>query len=213
MEFLKRIFTNWWVLSLLALALFLVIFVVLLPLLVYAFEPWSVRLVIAALFISVWAALAMWRIFLARKASREIARSIETVAPKGEGAVLAERMRKALASLRSFGGKGGDYLYSRPWYVIIGAPGTGKTTALENSGLRFLTDGGAPSSVGGTRNISFIFADEAVLIDTAGRYTSQDSDTERDRSAWREFLQLLRKNRPLQPVNGVIVALGLDDLA
>ena len=213
MKVLKRIFINWWVLSLLVLALFVVIFVVLLPFVVFAFEPWSVRLVFAALFVSVWTALAVWRVRSAKKASDRLERSIEIVAPEGESAILAARMRTALASLRSLGAKGRDYLYSRPWYVIIGAPGVGKTTALENSGLRFLADGGAPSSVGGTRNINFIFADEAVLIDTAGRYTSQDSDSERDRSAWREFLQLLRKNRPLQPINGVIVALGLDDLA
>ncbi|WP_273890733.1 hypothetical protein, partial [Serratia marcescens] len=30
-----------------------------------------------------------------------------------------------------------QYLYQLPWYVIIGAPGAGKTTALVNSGLHF----------------------------------------------------------------------------
>lgn len=32
---------------------------------------------------------------------------------------------------------GRQYLYQLPWYMIIGAPGAGKTTALVNSGLQF----------------------------------------------------------------------------
>ena len=37
------------------------------------------------------------------------------------------------------------YLYDLPWYILIGPPGAGKTTALVNSGLKFpLAEGGAP---------------------------------------------------------------------
>ena len=35
--------------------------------------------------------------------------------------------------------------------------------------------------VGGTRNCDWWFTDQAVLIDTAGRFTTQDSDRENDR--------------------------------
>src|SRR5207249_4666514 len=37
--------------------------------------------------------------------------------------------------IRSLGSQ--QFLYNLPWYVFIGAPGAGKTTALVNSGLRF----------------------------------------------------------------------------
>lgn len=77
------------------------------------------------------------------------------------------------------------YLYELPWYVFIGAPGSGKTTALINSGLRFPlaegTGGHQVKGVGGTRNCDWWFSDEAVLLDTAGRYTTQDSDRRRTR--------------------------------
>ena len=67
-----------------------------------------------------------------------------------------------------------QYLYNLPWYVFIGAPGAGKTTALINSGLRFpLADRlgrEAVRGVGGTRNCDWWFTDEAVFLDTAGRY-------------------------------------------
>ena len=48
--------------------------------------------------------------------------------------------------------------------------------------------------VGGTRNCDWWFTDEAVLIDTAGRYTTQDSDQAVDGAAWLGFLRLLKKH-------------------
>jgi type VI protein secretion system component VasK len=51
-----------------------------------------------------------------------------------------------------------------------------------------------------------------VLIDTAGRYTTQDSDAKSDKQSWFSFLDLLKKNRPRQPINGVLVAISIEDL-
>jgi type VI secretion system protein ImpL len=145
--------------------------------------------------------------------------------------LLRERFSQALGTLRNarFASNKGvvdsitarwdkKYLYELPWYIIIGAPGSGKTTALLNSGLRFPLAGGADkdvrgvAGVGGTRNCDWWFTDEAVLIDTAGRYTTQDSDSDADRSAWNSFLGLLKKSRPRQPVNGVLVTVSVPDL-
>lgn len=107
-------------------------------------------------------------------------------------------------------------LYELPWYAIIGAPGSGKTTALVNSGLHFpLAErfGNKPvKGVSGTRHCDWWFTDEAVLLDTAGRYTTQDSHKAVDAAAWQNFLQLLKKYRPRRPLNGVFVTLSLADL-
>ncbi|EHR71436.1 type VI secretion protein IcmF [Burkholderiales bacterium JOSHI_001] len=107
-------------------------------------------------------------------------------------------------------------IYQLPWYVIIGAPGAGKTTALLRSGLRFpLAErlGAAPvAGVGGTRNCDWWFTDQAVFIDTAGRYTTQDSDSSGDAREWQHFMRLLLRHRPVQPINGVLVTVSVPDL-
>jgi type VI secretion system protein ImpL len=136
--------------------------------------------------------------------------------PVNDEPVIKERMKDALTTLKSASGGKSGYLYDLPWYVIIGPPGSGKTTALVNSGLKFpLAQGSTPSAiagVGGTRYCDWWFTEEAVLIDTAGRYTTQDSDAKSDKQSWLSFLDLLKKNRPRQPINGVIVAVSVEDL-
>jgi type VI secretion system protein ImpL len=133
-----------------------------------------------------------------------------------EIATLQARFKEAVATLRNarFKGRAGErqYLYQLPWYVIIGAPGSGKTTALINSGLKFPLEGQSVKGVGGTRNCDWWFTDEAVLLDTAGRYVTQDSEQKVDASAWLGFLDLLRRFRPRQPLNGAIVTVSISDL-
>jgi len=128
-----------------------------------------------------------------------------------EEAELREKLTAALERLKASSGRKGGFLYELPWYVIIGPPGSGKTTALANSGLDFpLSDGGKLQGVGGTRLCEWWLSDHAVLIDTAGRYTSQDSDAAADKAGWERFLALLKKARPRLPLNGVIVTFGVD---
>ncbi|WP_240529977.1 type VI secretion system membrane subunit TssM [Novosphingobium sp. PC22D] len=212
-SFFRRIFRNWWVLTITLVVISCLVLSVGLPMVVARMQPLWIRLSLSGAVIFVWLIFVFLRLRKARKAARALEEELNPPsAADEEEKLLAERMGKALASLREATGKRRNYLYTRPWYVIIGPPGAGKTTALLNSGLRFPFAEQSAKGLGGTRNLDFWFADEAVLVDTAGRYTSQDSDEEVDRRGWGRFLSLLRKHRPLQPVNGIIVAIGVDEL-
>jgi type VI secretion system protein ImpL len=209
----KRVFTNWWVVTGLIVLILVSIFAIGLPLLFAFFKPWWMRLGWSLLFLAIWGLVGWLRARKARKASEAIAAELATPsAADEESAVLGTRMAEALTALRGTSGNKRDYLYSRPWYVIIGPPGAGKTTALLNSGLRFPFADQSFKGVGGTRNLDFWFADEAALVDTAGRYTTQDSDASVDSQGWKSFLGLLKKHRPRHPINGVLVTIGLDEL-
>ncbi len=127
-----------------------------------------------------------------------------------------EEALKVLQETRAARKGNRHYLYELPWYVIIGPPGSGKTTALVNSGLKFpLANrlGNNPiRGVSGTRNCEWLFAEEAVLLDTAGRYVTQESYQAVDAAEWRGFLDLLKKYRPRRPINGILVSLSVADL-
>ena len=133
-----------------------------------------------------------------------------------DAAQLRKRFEDAIEALKKSKRKGSANLYELPWYVIIGPPGSGKTTVLANSGLNFPLaqqfGKDALRGVGGTRNCDWWFTDKAILLDTAGRYTTQDSNASADGAGWVAFLQLLRKFRSRQPINGVIVAMSASDL-
>jgi type VI secretion system protein ImpL len=159
--------------------------------------------------ISLYYGIRWWR---NRRAAADLE---ENLMPErvGDGAVLAERMDAALEMLKRSGGK--NYLYDLPWYIIIGPPGVGKTTALRYSGIDFPGQDVMPDMAqgfGGTRNCDWWFAEDAILIDTAGRYVTQDSDAEADSKSWSAFLDLLKTGRPDQPVNGVILAFSVEDI-
>ncbi|MFP7674526.1 type VI secretion system membrane subunit TssM [Marivita sp. S0852] len=168
----------------------------------------------------VWMLVAWLR---ARRADKALAEDVaETPEQRAasetreEIAELQERLKAAMQLMRKVVRRRYGYAYEFPWYLMMGPPGAGKTTLLTNSGLKFpLGDamGAEPvQGVGGTRNCNWWFTDRAILIDTAGRYTTQDSQHERDHKGFLGFLTMLRKRRSAQPINGVILTLSLTDL-
>jgi type VI secretion system protein ImpL len=179
------------------------------------------RLIAIGLIVVCWVVSALVKRLRASRASERLVGAVigharqEKERPSAEATKLRERFEEAVAALTR-GKKAGQGLYDLPWYVFIGAPGSGKTTALLNAGLKFPPDqrGGkaAIRGVGGTRNCDWWFTDEAVFLDTAGRYTTQDSDATSDSEGWREFLALLAKYRQRRPVNGIILTISTQDL-
>ncbi|MCT2578124.1 MULTISPECIES: type VI secretion system membrane subunit TssM [unclassified Mesorhizobium] len=167
----------------------------------------------AVALLAIFYGIRFWR---ARKAQNALETGIVRSGDRNDDSeVLEARMSEAIATLKQSSGRR-NFLYEIPWYIIIGPPGAGKTTALVNSGLKFPLAGSGNAQplagVGGTRSCDWWFTEDAVLIDTAGRYTTQDSDAQRDKASWLGFLVLLKKYRTRQPINGVILAISVADL-
>lgn len=103
----------------------------------------------------------------------------------------------------------GKDLYSLPWYVIMGEPGSGKTEAIRRSELRFpeaLQD--KLQGTGGTYSMHWWFTNQAIIIDTAGAMLLQSEAAGR----FEEFLNLLRAHRKECPINGLILTIPVDSL-
>lgn len=190
------------------------------------FEDVVGRLIGILAMVVIWTLWVQVRQAKAQRAGKQFAQDVSgqpgpvkgssrDAAPGGDD---ASKMRASFsAAVVSLQGskRGAVNLYQLPWYIIIGPPGAGKTTVIVNSGLNFPLAGRFEKKlrgVGGTRNCDWFITDEAVLLDTAGRYTTQDSDAAADRTGWLEFLHLLRKHRSRRPINGVILALSAKDL-
>jgi type VI secretion system protein ImpL len=217
-----RFLISRWVLSFVGVAILALLVWFFGPLLA-VLEGWPARLAVVLALLVIWAATNLTLDLIRRRRERKLESGVTEKAAEEvddgaseEAAALRERMATALSLLKRARGTRG-YLYEQPWYVIIGPPGAGKTTALLNSGLKFPLAAemgqGAVAGVGGTRLCDWWFTENAVLIDTAGRYTTQDSNAAVDRAGWDAFLDLLRRTRPRQPLNGVIIAIALSDIA
>jgi hypothetical protein len=120
---------------------------------------------------------------------------------------LSQKWTESLAQLKGTGLQ----IYSLPWYLLIGEPQSGKSTTLKNSGLEFPVGGDGLSGSGGTRNCDWWFANEAVILDTAGRFTFQE-EAAPDATEWSTFLKMLKKYRRDCPINGVLVVIPATSL-
>ncbi len=179
-------------------------------------EIWE-QIVATAVVLSIFGIVILIRWLIRRRRAKKLEEGIVEQAAQDDTPILREKMEDALATLKKSSKRGGAAaLYELPWYIIIGPPGAGKTTALINSGQKFpLAGPGGPRAIagfGGTRHCDWWFTEDAVLIDTAGRYTTQDSDAAADSASWQGFVDLLKDTRPRQPINGAIVCISISDI-
>jgi len=166
-------------------------------------------------------ALAIYRLLAAKSAATKIEKGLrDQAAQHSEGirpdmaaeiAAMESEFQKGVAALKgSVAGRSGrDALGVLPWYVMIGPSASGKTTAIRSSGLKMPAGkAGKVRGVGGTRNCDWWMTNEAILLDTEGRWSTDDDD----REEWLAFLDLLKKTRPKKPINGILLAISATDL-
>ncbi|MEW6599495.1 MAG: type VI secretion protein IcmF/TssM N-terminal domain-containing protein [Nitrospirota bacterium] len=126
---------------------------------------------------------------------------------------LQARWKEAVEALRrSHLRKYGNPLYVLPWYLIMGESGSGKTTSIKSARLSSpFVEVTHTSGISGTRNCDWWFFEQAIIIDTAGRYAIP-VDEGKDKEEWQGFLNLLVKYRKKEPLHGLIVTVAANKL-
>ena len=172
----------------------------------------------------VWLAAVLFRRWRARQASDSLGGALEQQANSKNNGVdglkrreidtIRKRMLEAINTIKTSKlglVSGAAALYELPWYMIVGNPAAGKSSAIANSGLQFPfadKNGKVVHGIGGTRNCDWFFTTDGIVLDTAGRYSVH----EEDREEWFGFLSLLKKHRKLAPINGIIIAVSITEL-
>lgn len=172
----------------------------------------------------IWLAALVYRRWRAKQASDGLGSALEKQANKKSNGIdglkhrevetIRKRMLEAITTIKTSKlglVSGAAALYELPWYMIIGNPAAGKSSAIANSGLQFPyadKSGKVIHGVGGTRNCDWFFTTDGIVLDTAGRYSVHDED----REEWFGFLSLLKKHRKLAPINGIIIAVSITEL-
>lgn len=136
-----------------------------------------------------------------------------TVQEKKELKDLQDRWKVAIERLRkSHLKKFGNPLYVLPWYMVLGDSGSGKTTSLNSARLASpFADFGRVQGISGTKQCEWYFFEQAIVIDTAGRYAIPVNGSQ-DKDEWQKFLSLLLRYRRKEPLNGLIVTVAADRL-
>ncbi|WP_296747299.1 type VI secretion system membrane subunit TssM [Mesorhizobium sp.] len=133
----------------------------------------------------------------------------DQVVAEARYALFADSARGAL---RALGGAGRFALFSDagralPRYLVLGAGGSGKTTILLNSGLSVHADSfRSPDD----EPAHFVVSEQGLFIEIASSYLRQSAGHER--TVWLRMLDFIRRRRPTQPVNGILLVIGAGDL-
>ena len=110
----------------------------------------------------------------------------------------------ARAARRVLGRASADWT---PWYVVLGSSESGKTSLSLGLSDTTSEDETDAKNMPAAR---FHVSDDAVLVELDGAFFQQDEEW--TRKLWPRVLDHLRSQRARQPLNGILISLGVDEI-
>ncbi len=135
-------------------------------------------------------------------------------APVGTYTQVSEGAEEAVQFLKNsnLGVGGKDAVHSLPWYVVAGAPKTGKSSLVLASNLNFQNLPSQRQSemkfIRPTGSVDWRVTSDALFIDTAGRYQTEGVDGEE----WASLLETIKKYRSNRPIDGFILVVDASSI-
>ena len=138
----------------------------------------------------------------------------KTAKPTGNYTDLSSSAEEVVQFLKTsnLGESGKDAVYSLPWYIVAGAPKSGKSSLVLGSNLNFQNLPSQRQSeqkfVRTTQNVDWRVTSDAVFVDTAGRYQTEGIDQDE----WAALLETIKKVRPARPLDGFLLVISADKI-
>jgi len=104
------------------------------------------------------------------------------------------------------------YKYQLPWYLMVGASNSGKSTLLEFAGMNLpvgMPDLGIKDPHPACR---WWFFNRAVVLDIHGSLVIDEHKASSDERGWRSVLSLLGRYRAKRPLDGIILTIPATEL-
>jgi type VI secretion system protein ImpL len=126
--------------------------------------------------------------------------------------LLKEKVNEAFALLKTKKSENASPYKDAPWFLVIGAENSGKTSLLSKSHLALTSIDGKPlTHTGPTAYCDWWLSKKAVFIDTSGGLIMPRKSTDDAYYIWHKFIDLLHEHRRDAPVDGVILCVDLYD--
>ena len=176
--------------------------------------------VLLVLWLLIWLVMKLVSYLSTKRARKKEARAAEVdlgIKPEHKSRLdaLQENLNAAVRVIRESklarGRKAAESLYAVPWILMLGPAGSGKTAALESSGVEFpyVTGDSRRRGMGDPEaGCNYWFARDAVVLDLDGRIALEEEAYE----VFKGFLDQLKRARRERPLDGIVVTVSVRDV-
>lgn len=209
----------WWLIGLIA-AVLLVWFIF--PLVKFGdYAPLAsaaVRLSVILLLVITWSIINIVLLKKQKKEENTEDKEADPLAVQQSLGLLKQNFKKAL-NMATQGNNWWNRLvkrshYNAPWYLLMGASQSGRSSLLKNSQLPYPIANESHQQFEQSKEdyCQWWFSRDAVLIDTQGDFVTQLDEKTLQYKVWIGLLKLLKFYRRSKPVDGVILTLDIHDI-